>query len=729
MPEEFNIDSLNGAWMKYFTELCQNDIMALANSFPDKRSLEVDFSTIETFDEKLAYFLIDRPIVALYFAELALNTELKRIEPNVKRCNFRIKNLPDKPLARIDVRGLRTRHLGKFVSVQGIVRKMTQVNSRLMKAAFQCARCLAVIWEPQEGTDHKEPVECYKDQGGCGKAAVSTRFMLLTEETATANKNTILSPTGSVSIDSQKIEIQESPEALKGRDQPERLVAYMEDDLCNKIYPGDKVILNGVLRSQQKKNGNQKTNFFNWYLDVNSLEIEEHEFDEVEISAEDEKVIMEMSRDPLIQDKITASIAPTIFGMEHEKAALALQLFGGVTKILPDGARARGDIHILLCGDPGLAKSQLIRYISKLLPRGVFASGKATTGAGLTAAAVRDEFGEGRWTLEAGAMVLADKGGVCIDELDKMNEQDTSSMHEAMESQSISVNKAGISATFQSRCSVLAAANPKNGRFDEHEYLADQIDLSPPLLSRFDAIFPIVDHIDRKRDEDIAGHILKVHLAGEIIHHREAANGQEYSKEDEEDALEDVKPIYSVDTLRKYVAYAKRNICPVMKPDTIETIKDYYVDIRAAARPNGEEGGAVPMTPRQIEAIIRMSEASARMRLSNEVLPIDAERAKGVMQYYLKKVASEGGTIDIDAIATGVSYARVQRFNSIIDVIEEIDDGKGVLTEDILRRVEKEGIDSNRLDRELKRMMRDGRLWSPSEEGATETRYKVMRRG
>jgi replicative DNA helicase Mcm len=376
-----------------------------------------------------------------------------------------------------------------------------------------------------------------------------------------------------------------------------------------------------------------------------------------------------------------------------------------------------------LCGDPGAAKSQLLRYISNLLPRGVFASGKATTGAGLTAAAVRDEFGEGRWTLEAGAMVLADKGGVCIDELDKMSPQDSSSMHEAMEAQSIAVNKAGINATFQSRCSVLAAANPKNGRFDQHDYLADQITLSPALLSRFDAIFPIVDKIDRKRDSDIAGHILKVHYAGEISHYRETSDGIEHTKEEEDEAKKGIEPVYAIETLRKYIAFARRNICPVMTKDTMDTIQDYYIDIRASAKPAEEGGGSVPMTPRQIEAIIRMSEASARMRLSDKVLPIDAERAKSVMDYYLRKVATEGGVIDIDNIMTGMSHNRLQHRNNIIDAIEELDDGKGVSQDDVYKKVKAEGYDEEKVGRELQRMMRDGILWIPEGD-----RYKVMRR-
>jgi len=195
----------------------------------------------------------------------------------------------------------------------------------------------------------------------------------------------------------------------------------------------------------------------------------------------------------MIYDNVKRSIAPSIYGYDEVKEALALQLFSGVSKGLPDGTRIRGDIHILLVGDPGIAKSQLLRYISKLSPRGIYTSGKSSTSAGLTATAVKDELGDGRWTIEAGALVLADKGIACIDEMDKMRSEDRSALHEAMEQQTISVAKAGVMATLKSRCALLAAANPKFGRFDKFEGIAQQINLSPALMSRFDLIFVLTD--------------------------------------------------------------------------------------------------------------------------------------------------------------------------------------------------------------------------------------------
>jgi len=744
MPEEMNLPTLSRQWRDFIQEYYRKEVLDIANSYPEKRSLLVSYKDLEVFDPELASYLLDKPNSALYAAEMAIRDSMPPdVKAEVKKgIHFRVKDLPPKPLGLTEVRELRAKHIGKLVAVSGLVRKATQVKPKLTDAVFQCARCLAVIREPQFDTIFKEPLECYRDQGGCGKSAASTRFILLTNDLTLFRKPVQPADTApqaeggepqvppdaaskdlrSIFIDTQKIEIQESPEGLRGGDQPERLTAYAEDDLCKKISPGDKVVLNGVLRSQQKSTGQVKSTFFDWYLEVNSIELEEHEFEDVEITPEEEEKILKLAHNKEIYRLIVGSIAPTIYGMEIEKEALALQMFGGVPKVLPDGTRIRGDIHVLLVGDPGTAKSQLLRYVTRLVPRGIYASGKASTAAGLTAAAVHDEFGEGRWTLEAGALVLADKGLAAVDELDKMSEQDSSSMHEAMEQQMISIAKAGITATLQSRCSILAAANPKEGRFDEHSYLVDQIDLAPTLLSRFDVIFPLTDKPDQKRDTALAGHIVATHLAGEIAMYRKNVQDRKFSKEEEKRAMRKVEPEIIPDFLRKYIAYAKSRIFPVMTKDVMEIVQEYYVNIRAQAKSSEGEGGGIPMTPRQIEALIRLSEASARVRLSNEVTSEDADRAKRIVEYFLKKVASEGGRVDIDAIMTGTTHVQRERIHTIIDIIEELDEGRGVTEEEVLRRTKSENIPEDKVKRDIQRLYSDGRLFMPSSD-----RYKVAR--
>ncbi|MGQ9582099.1 MAG: minichromosome maintenance protein MCM [Thermoplasmatota archaeon] len=750
MAEEMDLPAMTARWRDFLKAYCLKELLDVANSYPEKRSLLVSFRDIEVFDAELAAQLLETPNRAIYTAELAIQDPESLppdVRPEVRRAiHFRVRDLPPKPLALADIRELRAKHIGKLVAVKGLVRKATQVKPKLVDAVFQCARCLAIIKEPQTSSVFREPMECYRDQGGCGKSAASTYFILLTHDMAPLRKpihfsrrpepatpeagervadgadakaeqrpRAISAADRSVFVDTQKIEVQESPEGLRGGELPERLTAYAEDDLCGKVSPGDKVVFNGVLRSQQRTFGQVKSTFFDWYLEIISIETEKHEFEEVDISPEEEQEILRMSRSRDVYRRIVASIAPTIYGMEVEKEALALQMFGGVPKTLPDGTRIRGDIHCLLIGDPGTAKSQLLRYISSIVPRGIYASGKATTAAGLTAAAVHDEFGEGRWTLEAGALVLADKGLACIDELDKMSEQDSSSMHEAMEQQCISVAKAGITATLQSRCAILAAANPKEGRFDEHSYLVDQINLSPTLLSRFDVIFPLTDKPDEKRDAALAEHILGVHLAGEIAQYRNNVQDRRFSREDERRAMKRVEPEFKPEMLRKYIAYARSRVFPVMRKEVMQMLQDYYVSIRAQSKaPEGEQGGAIPMTPRQVEALIRLSEASARMRLSSDVTEEDAERAKRIIEFFLLKVASEGGRVDIDAIMTGTTHSQRERIRTILETIQSLDEGRGVTEEELIRGATERGVPEDRLRRDLARLLSDGRLYEPS---------------
>lgn len=687
---EAGLDTLIEKWERFFYDYCKEEIDSVALMYPEKKSLILDYWVIDTHDADMAEFLVEKPYVAFYAAEAALKKVDMPVEPS-PQLHFRVKNLPE--IQRIGIRDLRAQHLGKFIAADGLVKKVTEVRPKLEDAAFQCLRCGAVIHEPQEGNILKEPLECYEDQGGCGRR---TSFHLLTEE--------------SKFIDSQKIEIQENPEDLRGGAQPLRLTIYLEDDLVGNIVPGDRVTVNGILHGQQRSRGTIKLTEFNKVMNANTVEQKEQAFEEVIISDEDEKKILEMSKDPLIYSKIRDSIAPTIYGLDTEKDALALQLFGGVAKHMPDGTRIRGDIHILLVGDPGTAKSQLLRYISLLAPRSVYTSGKSSSAAGLTASAVRsDEFGEGRWTLEAGALVLADLGVACIDELDKMDTKDRAALHQAMEQQEISVAKAGINATLKSRCSLLGAANPKMGRFDEFASISDQINMPPALLSRFDLIFPITDKPNRSRDENLASHILGVHSVGEKME-QEWHVGGKYS--DELERL--VKPSIEPEFFRKYIAYAKRNIFPVMSDEAVEKIKNYYVDIRSSTR------DSVPFTPRQLEAFVRIAEASARIRLSDVVGIEDAERAIDIVNYYLGKVGvdRETGDLDIDIITTGISHSQKDKMKILTGIIREICIGKDYASMgDIKTRAMEEGLDEKTVEGMMSKMIRGGIIFEPRRGG------------
>jgi len=679
-------------WQDFLEENCKSDIETVALSYPEKRSLFVDYWTIDKADPKLAELLLSQPYKAVYNAEEALKKIDVAAEQKL-RLHFRVKNLPD--TNKIVIRYIRANHLGNMMAIDGLVKKRTEVRPKLLVGAFQCSKCGAVIRIEQEEDILKEPSECYEDQGGCGRVS---SFKLLTNL--------------SQFIDSQKIEIQENPEGLRGGAQPERISVFLEDDLVGEIAPGDRVVVNGILHSMQRRRGTFRLTSFNKTMEAISIENQELAFEEVEVTPEDEKEILKISKDPEIYEKMRASIAPTIYGMAVEKEALVLQLFGGLAKDMPDGTRMRGDIHALFVGDPGTAKSQLLVYMSKIAPRSVYASGKASTAAGLTAAAVRDEFGEGQWTLEAGALVLADMGIACIDEIDKMEETDRSSMHQAMEQQEISVAKAGINATLKSRCAILAAANPKLGRFDEFLPIHEQINMPPALLSRFDLIFSILDKPHRQNDTDLATHILNTHKAGEVSENIAKTKKSKYTKKQQESLIKHVMPTFDPEFFRKYIAYAKRNIYPVMTDEALEILKSYYVDFR-----NSSED-TVTFTPRQLEAFVRLAEASAKIRLSQEVTVDDAKRAIYIIDQYLRRVGMdrETGLFDIDIIATGISHSQHDRMRTLIDIVQrlgnEAKDGNAARG-DIVREAEIDGLESSKVEEALDRLKRNGQIYEP----------------
>ena len=714
MVEDYSLESLTEMWTSFFKEHGYAPrLLDVAAQYPEVRSLKILYTDVALFNVELAEHLLEQPTASLMAADKASQ---QMIPPGQRvPVHIRITELPmDPEFGKVPIRDLRSKHLGRLVAVEGLVRKSTEVRPRLRVAVFQCMRCGALHRMEQDTLQLKEPLECYKENNGCQRAAGSTKFRLITNIASLPDPFQAAFGDRELNFsefeDTQKIEIQESPEGLRGGDQPQRLTCYLEDDLTGKLSPGDRVTINGILRESLKSQGSQKSTLFEIFLSAVSFERKKDDYEEIVITEEDEELILATSRDPALFPNFIASIAPTIYGMEPEKEALTLQLFGGVVKVLPDKTRIRGDIHIMLVGDPGTAKSQLLRYMRNLAPRAIYASGKATTAAGLTAAAVRDEFGEGRWTLEAGALVLADRGLAAIDELDKMSEQDRSAMHEAMEQQSISIAKAGITATLQARCAILGAANPKLGRFHEHALMVEQIDLPPALFSRFDIIFPIIDKPDSVWDAKLADHILMVHRTGEVHRLKEHLDGLPLPDDIYAPPDDAVEPIYQPEFVSKYVAYAKSRIFPVLTDEAVEDIKDYYINIRKQGE--GEEA-SVPLTARQLEAFIRLAEASARVRLSAHVTKEDADRSIRIVDYFLKKIMG-GERFDIDIIATGISHSQRERMRILLDIIDQLTrGGESPSEDDVLAEADGFNIDRGQAKEVLARLVSDGRIYTP----------------
>src|SRR5512137_670230 len=631
-------------WEEFLRSRYWDDLLELADSYPDERSLEIRFPDIDKFDPDFAEELLENPEEILEAARAAMLELDLPMDVYMDRAHLRIVDLP----RHFKTRELRSDHIGKLLAIDGLVRTATEVRPKIVSAAFQCQRCGFTFFKEQTGNKFEDQnLKCMNqacDRGGPFK-------LLLTQ---------------SKFVDAQKIRVQESPEDLRGGEQPQTLDVELEDDLAGRIFPGDRVIVNGILKSYQRSSPQQgKSTYFDLFHKGISVEMKEQDFEEIEINPEEEKLILEMSCDPEIYDKIRGSIAPSIYGYDDVKEALGLQLVSGFEKHLPDGARIRGDIHILLVGDPGIAKSQLLRYMTKISPRGIYTSGKSSTSAGLTATAVKDELGDGRWTIEAGALVLADNGIAAVDEMDKMDNEDKSALHEAMEQQTISVAKAGVMATLKSRCSLLAAANPKLGRFDKYEPIAPQINLTPALMSRFDLIFVLTDDPDTKRDSAIAQHIRKSNF-------------------------------------------------PTLSEEAKEYFLKYYVGLRSQGQDTNKP---VPVTARQLEALIRLGEASARLRLSDKVTLDDAKRVVKILEACLRKVGvdPETGFLDADIIASGTTKSTRDRTKSVIDIIRDVsrEQQAPAPRDAVLDRAEELGIERAKAEEIIDRMRRDGDVFEP----------------
>jgi replicative DNA helicase Mcm len=350
-------------------------------------------------------------------------------------------------------------------------------------------------------------------------------------------------------------------------------------------------------------------------------------------------------------------------------------------------------IHNFVANGIVVHNSQLLKRIQKVAPKGRYVSGKGVSGAGLTASVVKDEFLRG-WSLEAGALVLASNGICCIDEMDKMSHEDRGAMHEALEQQTVSISKANIQATLLARTTVLAAANPKFGRFDPYDILAKQIDLPPTLINRFDLIFPIKDLPDKNKDEEMASHILNLHMAPEFD-----------------------EPEIPTEVLRKYIAYARQKRIPKLTSEAEVEIRNYYVEMRN--KDSGEEGAirTIPISARQLEALVRLGEASARVRLDTKVTKKDAIRAINLLQYCLSQIGvdPETGKIDIDRIATGVTASQRSKIIIVKEIIDELENkiGKTIPIDDLIKEVSAQGVGEGDIEDVIEKLKRSGDIFEP----------------
>jgi len=626
----------------------------------------LDFMKLTEFSNKLSDEIITNPEDTLNLMEQAVE-QLGLIE----KARVRLKNLSE--AHQIKIRSIRSKHLNELVIMEGIIRQASDVRPQVVNAKFECPSCGTVIAVLQIEKKFREPSRC-----SCGRRG---GFRLISKDM----------------VDTQRLVIEESPESLSGGEQPKRMNIFVKEDLVeprmeDKTTPGAKIKVIGILKEVPVPlaTGGLSTRF-ELAVEANNIIPMEETFEELDINDEDERQIRELSEDPKIFENLAKSIVPSVWGYEEIKKALVLQLFGGVRKQMSDGSKSRGDIHILLIGDPGVAKSVTLVFMSNISPKGRYVVGKSASGAGLTATVVRDEYLKG-WSLEAGAMVLANKGLVCIDELEKMDPQDRSAMHEAMEQQTVTISKANVQASLKAQTSVLAAANPKFGRFDPFMPIPQQIDLPPTLINRFDIIFTLRDLPDRNKDEKIATHVLKEHQM-------------------------DTKEVL-IDTalFRKYVAYAKQKVNPILSADAVDELKRFYVELRNKPVMSESAMRPIPISARQLQALIRMAEASAKLRLSEEVSREDAKQSIELMKYYLMQVGYdyESKSFDIDKIYGKFSSSQRTKIFTVKEVITALESkmGKMIPYEELEKELEGK-IGKDELEEVINRLVKDNEIYRP----------------
>ena len=593
----------------------------------DEKVLYIDFNDLVFYDGELAVELSKNPKELLKAAQEAAFEALKIERPieaeSIDKEEIYIALRGEDVGHSIKLREISSKYVGKLISIQGLLVKLSQLYSTPVKAVYRCSQC-----------GYKEEIkrefigEKIRKPSWCKRENRRREFILVKEET--------------VFTDVQFARIQERPEELPPGQIPRFIDIYLETPMVEKAYPGEYVRVVGILDLKESKSRDRG---FEFVLLANNIESLGKENIEISLTRKDEEELRRLARSPDFYQKVLRSFAPSIYGYEVEKEALLLSLIGAEDRVLPDGTKIRGKIHVLLVGDPGVAKSQLLKYAAMLAPKGIYTSGRGSTAAGLTAAVLRDP--GGGMSLEAGAVVLADMGVCAIDEIDKMRPEDRVALHEAMEQMTVSISKGGIIATLNARTTILAAANPKHGRYNPDLLFNDNINLPSTLISRFDIIHVMRDIPDIDRDEKLIRHMVDARLSERVY-----------------------EDLYDILFLKKYIVYA-RKLRVSFDDRALERLMEFYKSMRAKYNIEREN---VPITPRQFEAFLRIAEASAKAHLRNRVTIEDAEIAIRQMTKFLHDVAMdlETGEIDATILYTGKPGRKASRPEIVKRIIEEM---------------------------------------------------------
>ncbi|GKS67079.1 minichromosome maintenance protein MCM [Nitrosarchaeum sp.] len=578
------------------------------------------------------------------------------------------------PLQR-SLRQINAETIGNISSVSGMVVRASEVKPLAKELVFVCPDDHQTKVIQLKGMDVKIPIVC--DNPSC------------------KHRDFELKPEASKFIDFQILRLQELPEDLPPGQLPHYIDVTIRQDLVDNARPGDRIILTGIVRVEQESIAGITRGHSGLYrlrIEGNNIEFlggrgskTSRKIEREEVSPEDEKMIKTLSQSPNVYQRLIDSFAPHIQGQSLIKEAILLLIVGSTQRLLGDGSKIRGDINVFLVGDPGTAKSEMLKFCARIAPRGLYTSGRGSTAAGLTAAVVRDK--TGIMMLEAGAVVLGDQGLVCIDEFDKMKPEDRSALHEVMEQQSASIAKGGIVATLNARTSILAAANPMYGKYDPFKNITENVNLPIPLLTRFDLIFVVRDIPGREKDEKIARHIIELHTPQGT----------------------DKRSVIDVDILTKYLSYAKRS-SPDLTKEAEEKILEYYLQMR-----NVESEEMITVTPRQLEGIIRLSTARARLLMKDKVEEEDAERAIFLIQSMLQDAGVDVNTGKVDlGVLQGRPRSEVSKMQLFMDVLKSMEGDNKIAVEEraFVKELEKtEKFTEEEARNYIRRMLREASIY------------------
>lgn len=654
----------------------REEILQLCEKYPsDQSALYIDWSDAYNCDPHFAQDILEKPTKMKEYLEEALALFDVPVDVDLSGAEVRITDLPPDQTFHVGEYG--TNHIAQQICVQGQVSQISQSEPKLQDGVFVCQRCGTPTRVPQPDNSREEPHECE----GCERQGP---FLLDEEE--------------SEFVSQQAVRLQRPPE--KGGSGREKLDVYLQGDLADGVLTGhERVRITGQLTLNDREANEDGT--YPPYLAADSITIEEGAHTETDIEEfRSEITEIENSDDP-IEEQVD-SFAPHLELTDELRRiikAIILQLHGA-----PRTGPYRGQFHQLLLGDPGAAKSELLEVARTIAPRSKKSSGKSLSEAGVTAATVRDDFGPGEWTVKPGLLVLANEGVACLDEIDKVGSEVLEATHEALETQRVSIMKAGIEADLPARTTLLAAGNPKYGRFNDYEPIAEQIDLPPSLMSRFDLMFMIRDKPDMEKDYKISGTVIDSWC--------ESAE-KEYGKDNDGDHdLDDLREIES-DVFSAYIADSRENVFPQIKSESVrERIREEYVQIRAEG---ADEDSPVPITPRKIEAFIRLAVSAARARHSEVVEEKDVELAVELIRTSLEDVGidPETGEFDADVIETGMSKSQRDRIKTLKQLIEDIEEDydDGAPHDVIIERADEVNIDESSADHEIEKLKQKGEIY------------------